>query len=248
MKEWDYGGYAKKYGVRTGRTLKVGTGIVKCCDLMKAGKPPLPSTVRARLNLPDFMRTARVIFVDPPCSRGNLKSFYTKADKELERSFEYFQDCLFLAIKTVNPVMCFVEVFQSNKRDVMDFMSHQFEYTVSIESTYYHNKKNKCWIILGAHVGYKKVIQELEEASGSPSSLDLLDPLLAFQSIVGMDEQNVIEWICKNVLAGTVIGDFCMGRGLVGFYANKYGRPFVGTELNPNRLAVLFHRIETGKL
>lgn len=95
MKEWDYGGYAKKYGVRTGRTLKVGTGIVKCCDLMKAGKPPFPSTVRARLNLPDFMRTARVIFVDPPCSRGNLKSFYTKADKELERSFEYFQDCLF---------------------------------------------------------------------------------------------------------------------------------------------------------
>lgn len=159
-----------------------------------------------------------------------------------------FRTVFFLAIKTVNPVMCFVEVFQSNKRDVMDFMSHQFEYTVSIESTYYHNKKNKCWIILGAHVGYKKVIQELEEASGSPSSLDLLDPLLAFQSIVGMDEQNVIEWICKNVLAGTVIGDFCMGRGLVGFYANKYGRPFVGTELNPNRLAVLFHRIETGKL
>ena len=37
-------------------------------------------------------------------------------------------------------------------------------------------------------------------------------------------------------------------HGVVGYHANKIGRPFVGTELNPSRLAVLFERIKTGKL
>ena len=45
-----------------------------------------------------------------------------------------------------------------------------------------------------------------------------------------------------------IIGDLCMGRGLVGFYANKYNRPFVGIEFNKKRLAVLVHRINVGKL
>ena len=35
---------------------------------------------------------------------------------------------------------------------------------------------------------------------------------------------------------------------LPGYYANKYGKRFVGTELNPKRLAVLIERINSGKL
>ena len=38
-----------------------------------------------------------------------------------------------------------------------------------------------------------------------------------------------------------------MGQGLVGWYANQAGKRFVGTELNPKRLAVLVESIETNK-
>ena len=37
-------------------------------------------------------------------------------------------------------------------------------------------------------------------------------------------------------------------RGMVGYYSNAAGKPFVGTELNKKRLAVLMERKRTGKL
>lgn len=37
--------------------------------------------------------------------------------------------------------------------------------------------------------------------------------------------------------------DLCMGRGLVGYHAWKARRRFVGTELNPRRLACLLDRV-----
>ena len=58
-----------------------------------------------------------------------------------------------------------------------------------------------------------------------------------------MDEENIIEWVCANE-EYDCIGDLCMGRGLVGTNAYKNGRRFVGTELNPKRLAVLLERID----
>lgn len=37
-------------------------------------------------------------------------------------------------------------------------------------------------------------------------------------------------------------------RGMVGYYSNAAGKPFVGTELNKKRLAVLMERKRTEKL
>lgn len=53
-----------------------------------------------------------------------------------------------------------------------------------------------------------------------------------------MDEEDIIEWICKNE-DYACIGDLCMGLGLVGLNAYRNGRKFVGTELNHKRLSVL---------
>jgi len=39
------------------------------------------------------------------------------------------------------------------------------------------------------------------------------------------------------------MGDLCMGQGLVGLAAHAAGKPFVGTELNPRRLAVLLQKL-----
>lgn len=87
-------------------------------------------------------------------------------------------------------------------------------------TTYYHNKKNKCWII---------------HATNEITSI----------KFYGWDEEDVIKYICENA-PYDCIGDLCMGRGLVGYHANRFGKNFVGTEINKKRLAVLLDGIETG--
>ena len=216
MADWSYGGYAAKYGVVKGGEYDIGTGRVKCCDLTE--------------ELPEFMKRAQVIFVDPPCSQGNLQSFYTKAGEGRPWPFDQFLCKLFSHIMEIAPLACFVEAFASNLEDVKALMSSAgFRHVTAIHSHYYHNRKNQCWIVAGVN----------KEPEGWEDWC---------MSVHDMDEQSIIREICNTVSTKSVIGDLCMGRGLVGYYANKCGRPFVGTELNPNRLAVLFHRIETGKL
>ena len=64
------------------------------------------------------------------------------------------------------------------------------------------------------------------------------------------DEENIIEFICENLFF-ECIGDLCMGKGLVAYYANKNEKAFVGTELSKYRLAVCVDRVlknERGKI
>ena len=81
-------------------------------------------------------------------------------------------------------------------------------------------KRNKCWI-LHAHNQGGEIRHE----------------------IGGIDEEKAIAYICENVKFDC-IGDFCMGQGLVAKYAARFGRRFVGTELNGKRLAVAVERVE----
>lgn len=61
--------------------------------------------------------------------------------------------------------------------------------------------------------------------------------------MTGMDYTGIDEAECIRLIAGLetyqVVGDLCMGRGLVGLAAYRAGKPFVGTELNKRRLACL---------
>lgn len=207
MNKWNYGGHADRYNMDV--VIKAGTGEVMVHDIFN----PLPL----------FMLKADVIFCDPPCSQGNLQSFYTKADKKLLSFFDAFVVRLFECIDEIAPKAVFIEVFASNKDLFIDKLKERYKNVIVHDSYYYHNKKNKCWV--------------LEATNNEPCGLDIDDK----------DEANIIKEICANY-PFDCIGDLCMGRGLVGFYANKAGRPFVGTELNKNRLAVLLHRIENGKI
>lgn len=63
-----------------------------------------------------------------------------------------------------------------------------------------------------------------------------------YRILEDQDEADIIAWICQNH-GYECIGDLCMGRGLVGRHAVMAGRRFVGTELNPKRLAVLIEWI-----
>ena len=189
--------------------IEVGTGKIKVHNIFD--------------ELPSFMNEADCIFVDPPCSLGNINTFYTKDDRtDYQTNYLAFQNRLFECIDIIKPRYLYIEVFKSNKEEFIKECQKRYINVEVIESSYYHKKANKCWIIVCSN---EEVI--------NPNEF--------------LDEQDFIEWVCKNVNY-KCIGDLCMGQGLVGFYANKYGKYFVGTELNKKRLAVLIERIENSHL
>lgn len=208
MNKWEYGEAYKNYNMDG--IIKAGSGIVKVHNIFDP--------------LPEFMHNADVIFCDPPCSKGNLNTFYTKADRtDYQESYMPFAERFFNCIDEISPDTVFIEVFASNHDYFLEQCKERFEYVKEYHTTYYHKADCKCYII---------------QASNTSNATYPFD---------GMDEETVIEYICEKV-PFRCIGDLCMGRGLVGFNANKNGRYFVGTELNKKRLAVLLERIKRGKL
>jgi hypothetical protein len=207
MNKWEYGEVYKKYNMDG--EINIGIGIVMVHNIFD--------------ETPAFMHDSDVFFCDPPCSIGNINSFYTKADIEEKVSdYNLFTNRLFDVIKEISPRIAFIEVFKNNHETYIERLKTLYGYVSVYQTTYYHNKKNLCSIIVGSNTYFEY-----------PFSL--------------MDEQDCIEWICKNVDYNKIC-DPCMGRGLIGYYSWINGKRFCGTELNKKRLAVLLERINTGKL
>lgn len=168
--------------------------------------------------LPEFMRQADLIFVDPPWNLGNLNAFYTKAEQTnyLDR-FEVFYKRLFKCIKEINPKICYVEIGKEYLADFIQEMRTLYGHVTFYNSSYYHKKENMCYVVRG---GKKRKRLPLDY----------------------MDEEDIIAWICEHE-EYECIGDLCIGRGLVGVHATKNGKRFVGTELNHKRLSVLLETL-----
>jgi len=168
--------------------------------------------------LPEFMRSADLIFVDPPWNLGNLNTFYTKAERtDYQTSFERFYKRLFECIEEISPKTCYVEVGKEYLSEFIREMKSLFRNVTFYNSTYYHKESNLCYVIRGGHKRAKLPLDY-------------------------MDEEDIIEWICEHE-SYSCIGDLCMGRGLVGLNAQKNGKKFVGTELNHKRLSVLLESL-----
>lgn len=173
--------------------------------------------------LPEFMKQADTIFCDAPCSKANINAFYTKAElTAYQESYEPFCKRFFDVLDEISPRFVFLEVFKSNKERFIQECNNRYSNVEVYESMYYHHPKNKCWII---------------QASNEP---------LQQLKMNGIDEEDAIELICKNA-DYDCIGDPCIGKGLVAYYANSHGKKFVGTELNKYRLAVAVDRVITNK-
>lgn len=168
--------------------------------------------------LPEFMLAADLIFVDPPWNLGNLNSFYTKAARaDKQTSFEVFYRRLFECIAEIMPASCYVEVGKEYLAEFIQEMKQLYKSVTFYNNTYYRKKDHLCYVVRGG-------------AKRKKLPLDY------------MDEADVIAWICEHE-DYSCIGDPCMGRGLVGLYAHRNGKRFVGTELNHKRLSVLLERL-----
>lgn len=204
--KWNYGDAYKRHDM-TG-IIEIGGGKLKVHNIFDP--------------LPEFMKDADCVFCDPPCSKGNINTFYTKAERtDYQESYEPFVRRFFECLDEVNPKQVFIEVFKSNRVQFLDELRKRFRNVYGYASMYYGKASNECWILHAFNDGEIAPVPVIE----------------------GMDEENVIEHICENVKFDC-IGDFCMGRGLVAKYAARYQRRFVGTELNYKRLAVAVERVE----
>ncbi|HQQ66921.1 MAG TPA: hypothetical protein PLO55_12375 [Thermotogota bacterium] len=173
--------------------------------------------------LPEFMKKTEVIFVDPPWNIGNLNSFYTKANiADKQKDFERFYNRLFSCIEEINPAQTFIVIGKQYLAEFILKMKSLYRYVTFYNSSYYHKQSNICYIVHGAVRHMKRLPLEY------------------------LDEEDAIKWICDR-MSFEWIGDLCMGRGSVGYYAWKAGKKFVGTELNHKRLSVLVERIESEK-
>lgn len=201
----EYDGSVHKYPIKQGEVWRLKNGSsVAIGDITKG--------------IHYFMCQADCIFIDPPCSNGNLKTFYTKADiPYFDGDYLEFTKYIFNAIDRISPNIVFVEVFNSNREIIAEELTKRFKFVHKNKCTYYHNSKNICWIL---------------QASNSKKVYNL----------DGIDEWNAVFEICENV-PFQCIGDFCIGRGLVARAAYKYGKKFVGQELNDKRLAVCISEI-----
>lgn len=165
---------------------------------------------------PELMAQADLLFIDPPWNLGNLNSFYTKAGRvDYHNDFGGFADIFFQRIRQISPRVCYIEIGNQYVDEWTTRLSNLYPLVERWPVTYY--RKHPTNIIRGA---------------GAPAPLDL----------TGIDEAKCIELIAQQE-DYAVMGDMCMGRGLVGLAAFKARRPFVGTELNPRRLAVLLDKI-----
>jgi hypothetical protein len=171
--------------------------------------------------LPDFMAAADCLFVDPPWNRSNENSFRTKARGHGVRgrsvSFTGFLDALFRGIERIAPQTCFIEMGFENAASIRSRLEARWPHVQVWPVTYY--RRQPCLLLRGG---------------AAPSAVDY----------ARLDELEAIALICRSE-PFQVIGDICMGRGTVGIEAFKRRRAFVGTELNPARLAVMVNRIHS---
>lgn len=168
--------------------------------------------------LPDFSKKADCVFIDPAGNKGVLKAYYTKAEKACPvHSFDEFVTYIKSCIEQIKPERIFVECFARNKNQILPMVESLFPNVKVYNNTYYHSKKNECWIIQG---------------SKQPEDWGL----------DGMDEWDAVFKICKEV-PFNAITDFFLGQGLVAEAAYEAGKVFYGSDMNRNRLAVAINRI-----
>lgn len=208
---WEYGGIYKQYDM-TGIISLPNNSKVKVCDWTQG--------------LPDFMLSADTLFIDPPWNIGNANSFYYKAGKDhIKIDFLQFSTILFERVDRISPDFLFIEMGKEHLSWYIEACKKRYKYVTFYNSTYYHKKQNKCYVIHATNSGKYRRYKDLED----------------------LDEENIIKWICTNHKY-QCIGDLCMGQGLVGKYAYLAGKQFVGTELNQKRLAKLVDFIKNHEM
>lgn len=179
MANWEYGGAYLRHNMSGVIDLPCSSKIM-VCDWLES--------------MPDFMKEADTLFIDPPWNLGNVKSFYTKADRPYGGLlFLEFMTKLWERIDAIAPETLFIEMGKQHLAHCLLEADRRFSNVTFYNSTYFKKSHNKCYVIHATNDRKHKRYAALED----------------------QDESDIIAWICQNH-SYQCIGDLCMGRGLVG--------------------------------
>ena len=157
--KWEYGGSYVSYPIKPAVPYTIDENIIMVHDLTE--------------ELPDFMKKADILFIDPPWNLRNLNTFYMKARLMPKvQSYEEFYEILFKRIGEIEAKLCFLEIGKEYLADFIKEMKKLYKHVTFYNSTYYNNDKNFCYIV-----------------QGSEKRLNL--------KLDGMDEEKIIEFIHK---------------------------------------------------
>ncbi len=167
-------------------------------------------------HIPDFMLVADLVYCDPPWNLGNVNGFITKnGGQDHLSSFEDFYKHLFNGIQLMSPKVCYLEI---GKQYVETFRNQLQAYYPFVQ----------IWPI----TYYKKHLSYLLRGGEFPSN----------HSFTGLDD-SITPMKAIETEKCTIVGDLCTGRGLTAISAVKAKKVFVGTELNPRRMAVTIEKM-----
>lgn len=229
MAEFEYGGWYK--GMDLSDTVvrenigpaKKATVKIKVQDLMKG----IPDFIKDLANQKDVL-----FFSDPPCSNTNIRTFFTKAEKDAAEAanvqIDNFNKLYSELLLNIKPKWVFMEVFKANKQFWEEFWRANYKYVEIVESTYYYQEKNKCYIICASNE--KPISEQFPDLPG-------------FKDNQKLDEELFIRWMCKTVPFDTSF-DCCSGQGILQYYSTLFDKNSVGTELNHKRAGMLLHRLD----
>lgn len=167
-----------------------------------------------------------LLYSDPPWSTGNAKSFRTKAGLAHDGvTLGRLWDCILeRSLPLLGDSDLIVEIGSAHRLEIAALLArHGRAVTDAWEIVYY--RKHRCWLLRSRKV----------------ARVDATSP-------AGLDDEVTPGWaILSSTSEGEFVCDPCMGRGLTVVAADKLGRRFVGSELNPRRLAVAIDRLATGR-
>lgn len=114
-----YDGSIDKYPITEGEIYSLGNGSkITIADIT--------------LGLPEFSKNADCVFIDPAGSKGVLKAYYTKAEKQCPvDNFDEFVAHIKRCIEQINPDRLFVECFYRNKKQLVPMVESLFPHVKS---------------------------------------------------------------------------------------------------------------------
>lgn len=162
--------------------------------------------------LPSFMKSADLVFIDPPYNQSAYNAYQTKAGLNgYIDDFVKYQNRLMECIDEISPDTLYVESPKGKEHKVwLNLMNERYEHIQIWHCKYY--KSGDCYIIRASNKG----------------EIDF--------DYTGMDEEDVVFKLCE-IEDYHCIGDLNMGMGLVALASFKVGKMFVGTEINKRRIA-----------
>lgn len=212
MKDWTYGGFAKKYDM-TAEKIEIGTGCVKVHDIMD----PVPEWL-----------TGEVLFCDPPCSAANLQAFATKANKGQlpEGDYGRFERRLKTIIEYIDPKVVYLEVFAANCDYWLNVLQYMYGRAFAYPSYYYNKKNNKCWVIAASNkLGWLETFDYIDESK------------IIEQICRGMKEKN-LKSICDPCMGMGLVGYWANYYGVrfTGTELNPHRLAYMMERINQGRL------------